>query len=362
MSLWSTLVTLFPPPSFVSPPAGGIDISGGSVKCLLFKDRGDHAEVKTFGESPLPDGVVVGGDIEKPEAVVEILRSFRLRYGIREAHACLPEKKAYLYQVIVPKDAPDLRKGVEFSFETHVPLPFKEAVFDYEPVRRTEEGTVVSVTAFAKRIVDNYRTTFQKAGIVLRSLEVESQALARAIISPFDRKRVVMTIDFGRRTTRIAVVEYGVVSFTATVDIGGETLTTAVMKHLNVPEQEAEQIKNERGFLMNKENKNLVEALMITVSVVKDEVIKHLAYWNSPPADEIPRSPIAKIILCGGNANLRGFAEYLGGVTGVPVEVANVWTNACSLDDYIPPIPHFESLEYATATGLALRGRTTAPW
>ncbi len=361
MALPGTLLSVFPPPQFLASPAGGVDISSGSVKCVLLGGFGRGITLRTYAETPLPEGVIVDGDIEQPDKLTEVLRSFRLRYGIHYAHASLPEKKAYLYKVLVAENA-NLRAGVEFDFETHVPLPPGEAVFDYEKVRKLESGTVVAVTAYAKRIVNQYQKVFADAGIALRSLEVESQALARAAISESDRSRVVMMMDFGRKTTRIAVVEYGVVVFTATLDIGGDTLTTAVMKLLNVPEPEAEEIKNNRGFLMSNENKNLVEALMTTVSVVKDEVVKHLTYWNNPPADDLPRKPIEKVIICGGNANLRGFPEYLEGTINIPVSVASVWTNAFSLDEYIPPMQFSESQEYATAVGLAIRGAGNKIW
>ena len=362
MGIQSALLSIFPPPAYVATPSAGVDISSGSIKWAIFSGYGSNTRLGAYGETPLTEGVVAGGDIEQEDKVVEIIRMLRAKHGIRHANACLPEKKAYLYRVLVPAGTSNLRAGVEFDFETHVPLPPAETVFDFEPVQKTNQGTVVSVTAYAKRIVSAYHTVFERAGITLHSLEVESQALARTALGPADRAKVVMVIDFGKHTTRIAVAEYGVVAFTGTLDVGGDALTSAVMKHFSVSEPEAEQIKNERGFLMSAENKSLVEALVITVSVVKDEIVKHFSFWNNPNADELPRKPIEKVIVCGGNANLRAFPEYLEGALGVPVSVANVWVNAFSLDEYIPNMQFSDSLEYATAIGLALKGRTKSIW
>jgi type IV pilus assembly protein PilM len=362
MSLQSALLSVFPVPPQIAMPAAGIDISGGSVKSVLLSERGGVLALRSFAEVPLPDGAVVGGDIEQEDKMVEVLRSFRLRHGIRYASASLPERKAYLYRILVPSSTKDLRAGVEFSFESHVPLPSAEAIFDFEPVRKIEAGTIVAVTAYAKRIADGYRSVFEKSGILLRSLEVESQALARAVVPENDRAHSMLMIDFGKHTSRIAIVEYGVVAFTATVDVGGDALTQAVMKRMSVSEEEAEKIKNERGFLMNKDNADLVEALMSSVSVVKDEIVKHLTYWNSPSDNDVPRQKIEHAVICGGNANLRGFPEYLEGFLNVPVSIGNVWANAFSFDEYVPQMHFNESLEYATAIGLALRGRTSKPW
>ena len=362
MRLEEGLLSIFPPPVFMAMPASGIDISQGTVKTVVLRTSGSATELASYMETPVPEGAVVNGDIEEPEKIIDILRSLRLRLGIHYASVSLSERKAYLYQTIVPGAPKDLRSAVESGLEEHVPLPPGEAVFDYEVVRRVEAGTILSVTVYARRIVETYQRMFESAGILLRSLEVESQALARSTLSQSDRSATVMIIDFGRRTTRVAIAENGVVVFTATLDIGGDALTSAVMKLFNVPEPEAEKIKNEKGFLMNKENKDLVEALMTTVSVVKDEVAKHLAYWNNPAVDDLPRKSVSKVIICGGNANLRGFPEYLEGAVGLPVAVANVWGKAFSLDTYVPAMPFHVSLEYATAIGLAERGSPKESW
>jgi type IV pilus assembly protein PilM len=361
MRIEDALLSVFPPPSLLSMNAAGIDISAGTVKCVTLKEAGLASELSSYLELPVPQGAIVEGGIESPEKVVDILRTMRLRLRLKYANASLSERKAYLYQTIVPLEAKSLRDGVEFDLEAHVPLAPAETIFDFEPVKTIDSGTVVSVTAYARRMIEQYLAMFQKAGIALRSLEVESQALARAVL-PYHSSGSTMLIDFGRHTTRIAIAENGVVCFTATLDVGGEAMTSAVMKHFNVDEAEAERIKTEKGFLMSAENKELVESLANTVSVVKDEIAKHLSYWNTPSPDGIPRAPVSRIIVCGGNANLRGFPEYLEGRVGVPVSLAHVWQNAFSLNRYIPPMPFDASLEYATATGLALRGLPTQSW
>ena len=360
MAFAASVGRVFPPPPYLALPGAGVDVSAGSVRAIAFGWRGVPAVV-LCEKVGLPEGVVVGGEIEKPDALVDVLRTFRLKHRIRFAHASLPERKAFLYQTLVPSGEHDLRGAVEFDLEAHVPIPPAEAVFDFEPVRRVEAGTVVSVTAYALRVVESYRDAFRRAVIAVLSFEVESQAIARSIIAPDDRGHTILIVDFGRLTTRIAIADHGVAAFTATIDVGGDALTAAVMKHFKVEAPEAETIKNERGFLEGAENRELYEALMTTVSVLKDEITKHIAYWGSTD-DAVPRQAVDRILVVGGNANLKGLPEYLSRVTALPVKVANVWTNAFSLDNYVPAIAREASLEYATAAGLALRARPTTPW
>jgi hypothetical protein len=57
--------------------------------------------------------------------------------------------------------------------------------------------------------------------------------------------------------------------------------------------------------------------------------------------------------LLSGSDVLLGLDEYLTRSLDIPVKVANVWTNILSLDKYVPPINNRESLDYASALGLA---------
>lgn len=365
MDVLTRIGSAFPTPQFLSMPGFGVDLSGNSIKVAGFKTFVGPCLLGTCAQAELAEGAVIDGDIEKPDAVVEVLRSLRSRERIRFAHASLPERKAYVYQTLIPHDggAGDLRAGVEFSLESHVPIPPSEVVFDFEVVRRLERGTIVSVTAYARRVVDLYVDVFARAGITLRSLEIESQALGRALWKHSERKRTAMVVDFGKKTTRIAVFDHGVVGLTATIDVGGNALSIAAMKRFSISEEEAEKMKNERGFLEGAGNRDLYEALATTISVLKDEISRYVLFWNTPNEDDdVPHKPIEEIILVGGNANLKGLPEHLARFFNVPVRVGDVWINAASVHEHIPPLPQNRSLEFATAIGLALRSCNCRVW
>ena len=363
MNVRQRIVSSFAPPAYLTMPAAGVDIGAGSVKSMLFAQHFGECTVRSYNKNELAEGIIVDGEIEKHAELVAVLRAVRLRERIHFAHASVPEKKAYLYQILVPEEGKaDLRAAVEFSLESHVPIPAKDAHFDFEIVREVPEGTVLSVTVYAKRLVESYQKAFADAGIGLLSLEMESQAMGRAVVHDDDRDHVMMAIDFGRQTTRFTVYDHGVAGYAATVEVGGDSLTSAAMKHFGVTAEEAEVIKNEKGFLHGEDNRELYEAMMTTVSVLKDEIYQNVSYWNNSSDEGVPRTPIERMVLVGGNANLKGLPEYLSRALDLPVRTASVWDNAFSLDRYIPEIPRNHSLEYATTIGLALRSCNPRWW
>ena len=114
-------------------------------------------------------------------------------------------------------------------------------------------------------------------------------------------------------------------------------------------------MREEVGLLRRSEGKSPFGSIVRVASVLRDEIWQRLNYWNSGDSNLGKRSTIARVLLCGGNANIPGLAEYLTSDMGLPVGLANPWVNMISFEDYIPPMTRRESLKYCAALGLALR-------
>ena len=95
--------------------------------------------------------------------------------------------------------------------------------------------------------------------------------------------------------------------------------------------------------------------MLSTVSAITDEILQRFQYWQSKAAQDGLHAPISRGILVGGNASVRGLAEYLTEALHVPVATGDVFTNFASRDHWQPPLSYAESLAYATTVGLALR-------
>ena len=354
------LLKVFPPPQFLTMPAAGVDITDSSVRFLALQEGKEGKIIKTRGSYPIDPGIVSNGKIENPEKLAQILSKLKAEHGISFINASLPEEQAYLFQTTIPNEPiskEQLKTVLEFKLEENVPISSKDLVFDYEVVHSENAAEIVlNITAFPYDIVMVYVETLESAGLKPLSFEIEAQSLARSVI-PQHHSGTYMIVDFGKMRTGISIVSEEVLRFTSTVEVGGNTLTRAVQKHFGVDKDEADRIKNEKGFARYKENTELLETLVTTVSVLRDEISRHYTYWNTHKgANEKEPQKIDKIILCGGSANLAGLPEYIASNMNVVVEVANVWANTFSLNDIVPDIEQPASLAYATTVGLALKG------
>lgn len=352
----SKFYKFFPPPQFLQMPAVGLDISDVSMRFVELVEKRKGFVIGRFGERPIPRGVIESGEVKKPAELRTIFSDIKKAYDLEFVSVCLPEEKAYLFELRLPiMKYNDVRGAVELVLEEHVPISTSEALFDYDIVKEDESAVTVSVSAVPRALVDGYLEAFSGSGITPVGFEIEAHSIARAVV-PEGEKGTFMTVDFGRTRTGIAIVSDGTVQFTSTVPVGGGALTDAIAKNLKVSYEEAEKIKHEKGISGESTNEDLSLALMSTVSGLRDEIRKHQTYWQGHVDDYGKKRPtIQKIYLCGGDSNLAGFASYLASGLPSPVELANAMANVNTLDKYIPEISFNDSLRYATALGLALR-------
>jgi Tfp pilus assembly PilM family ATPase len=165
----------------------------------------------------------------------------------------------------------------------------------------------------------------------------------------------VLIIDIGKSSTKLLVVSKRLPRLATTLDIGGHALTLAVQKYFGVTEEEAKRVKAERGLTPGPDNDEYIAAMLSTLSVIREEILRRIDYWNSRQSAVAEHEPVSRAIIVGGNATVRGLPEYLEVSLKIPVELGDVFTNLAPRTDWLPPIDYMESLAFGTAIGLALR-------
>lgn len=334
--------------------AGGIDLSDRSVKYVALGKRRGGFFIRGFKEYQLSSGIVEKGEVLRKNDFIDFLKKINHDMESRYIVVSLPEEKAFLSRIKLPlMGREQIRESLELQLEEYIPFSAGEAIFDFDVIKESEENLYVNFTAFPKSLVEDYRDSFMEAGFTPLVFEMEMQAAARVLV-PYNDVSTEMLVDFGRTRTTFAIVSNGLLQFTSTINIAGEDLDKMLIKNLQVDRLEAEKIKKEKGFVKNKENEKIFDLFLPVLSTIKDEIGKHISYWNNH-SSEYGSGDVSKIKLCGGDANLTGLQEYLSYELKLPVELGNPWINMFSFEKYIPEINMKESLVYTTAIGLALR-------
>lgn len=307
----------FPAPKFLDVPFAGISISDTSIRCIQFVKKKGVLHIEKYAEKVLTKGAIVGGQINNIEEITNILNELKTSLKLSHVKMSLPEEKAYLFTAKIPLvDKDEIRSAVESKMEENVPVSPLELTFDYKLFERPEKDLVdVVVSALPISLVDSYVEMAEKAGLSLLSLEIESQAITRAVL-PAGTTGTALVVNFSPEKVGLYVSYGRVVRFTSTISTKGE-------------------YSNNPAFLMQ-------------------EIKKLYTYWHTLKENiDKPEKEIAHIYVCGEGFD-DAMVSYIGTHSQTPTTVANVWTNAFDINTTIPEIPFNESIKYAASIGLAM--------
>jgi len=336
-------------------PAVGIEVTPEAVRFIEFLETRKGIAVGRYGSYPVPKEVASAEDFLASEELKKILSDIKTKHKLSLVHAAVPEDKTYIFRTEVPHlAAREIRESLELKLEENVPLPPREAVFDYKVIPGEQGDRLnVSVSVIPHLVVSRYLDLFTSVGLAPISFQVSAQTMVQALV-PREDVTPLIVVNFGKEKTGLYLVSDRLVHFTSQMAAGGSALTEAIKKTFSITDSEAEQMKMEKGITRRKEDSELFFSLANTLSALKEEVEKVSMYWDTH-LDRYSgvKQKIGRVILCGSESGIPGLPEYLEASLSVPVVLGNVWTNLFSFDSYIPPLSQKESLAYGSVIGLS---------
>jgi len=159
-----------------------------------------------------------------------------------------------------------------------------------------------------------------------------------------------MIIDFGSGSTKIYIVERGILRTSHLISRGSQDITLAISKSLGVSVVEAEKMKRERGlFKTEGEEMHINEITSLTLDYIFSEISRVILNYQKNTGRNI-----GKIFLTGGGSLLKGFKEKAGTSFNSPVMMADPFSKA-EYPAFLEKVLKQAGPSFAVAIGLALR-------
>ncbi|MDD5146685.1 MAG: type IV pilus assembly protein PilM [Candidatus Pacebacteria bacterium] len=344
--------------------AFGMDFSESSLKIAFLRPKGRRLSLVCFSETEVPPGVITGGEVQDEKQLAQVIRKAvaNLRgKGLRTKYvvSSLPEEKSFLDVLSLPAlYGRELESAIIFETENHIPVPLANVYFDFEKkeiMNGASKHQEVMIVATPKKVVDLYLSAIKLAGLFPVAMEIESLAVARALVKCREDSAPLLIVDFGENRTSFIIYAGQMIRFTSTFPISSRQITEAIANYLKIPIAEAGQLKRSEGL---DGSDKLLRAVTPILNELVTQVKSHLEYFYSRDKN-VPSSKVkvAELLLCGGGANLRGLVDFIAKGLDTKVDLGNPWVNILSYPLKEVPILSFsDSLKYTTALGLALRG------
>lgn len=339
----------------------GIDIGTASIKAVeLAREKGKHL-LKNYGvlESRghlerLNDAIQTSSLKILDKETAELLKRLldEMKPSTREATASIPAFSAFTALLEIPAmSEAETAQAMQFQAKQFVPLPLEEVVIDWLPVGQYEDGKgakkqQILLVSIPKENVRTYQAIFRAAGLTLRTLEVETLSLSRALTS--GDPTTTLIVDIGARSTAIAVARKGTLLYSGQTDFAASALTQAVSRGLGISVRRAEDLKRQRGITGGGAQYEVSTLMLPYVDAILDEVRRVRSAYERNYHGKVER-----VMLSGGGANLPGLSEYVAGAIGLPAVKGMPFANISYPPDAAPVIEPLGA-PLAVALGLAM--------
>jgi type IV pilus assembly protein PilM len=314
----------------------GLKIGGSQLAAARIHNNG-VPELMQVARQELEPGVIVGGELRDPDALVAALKDFFKRHKLPRQGVRLGIANNRIgvrtFELSGIDDVKQLENAIRFRAHEALPIPIEEAVIDWQILDewQNEEGGVtrrILLVVAYRDLLDRYVDACKKAGIKLVGIDLEAFALLRAIAEPLPAEAgpssaAVVVVAVGHDRSTFAVSDGRACEFTRVLDWGGATLNVAIARELDIAPSEADPIKRALSLtqgdtpegLTDDQARRAREAIQRQLQSFARELVSSLQFYQK----QANSLGIGEIVLTGGTAHLHGLSEELQTLIGVGV-------------------------------------------
>ena len=333
----------------------GLDIGSKTIKIVeLARDAGGFklrgSGVIGYAGNP-PEHSQDDKELQTLAAAIKKLHR-EANISSKDVAVALPEPQVFTRTVkFPPLNDQEVASAVKWEAEQYIPIPITEAIVQHQILERRDSATppevLVLLVAAPKILVEKYIRTVEMAGLNAIAIETELMALVRAL-APVDQ--TVLLVDFGARSTDIAIAKNGQLSFTRSIPTAGEAFTRAVAQSLGVQITQAEEYKKAYGFSESQLEGKIKGALDPVFSIVNEEIKKAIHFYQTEGKGETPKS----VLVSGGSAGLPEMISAMTKMLNLEVVIGNPFSKVVIAPEVAKAVAPYAPL-YPISVGLAMR-------
>ncbi len=344
----------------------GIDMGASSVKLVQVRLAEERATLETYGE--LATGPYAGKSVgqsvrlsseKTTEALVDLIRETGAT--AKDAVVAMPLRHSFVTTVEIPRISnEDIKNIMQYEARRYIPIPLSEVVMDWWEVPDfglDEEGTVASpaktstqviLAAVPKDILEKYKHIVAGAFLAVASFEIEVFSSIRSILG---RERAgVLMVDFGATSTKIALLDQGIIRANHSIEKGLQDITVALSESLGIGFERAELLKREVGLSNRAEHQEIMKVINPLIDFLLIEIERFVVGYTRKH-----KGTVSKILITGGGALMRGLSDYMVKKFGVEVLIGSPFMRL-EYPAFFQPVLKETGPSFSVAVGLALRG------
>lgn len=349
----------------------GVDIGASSIKVVQLTRKHDRAILETYGEIALApyDGKEMGKAMNlSPEKIAEALTDLCRESSVTATQAAMaiPFVSSLVSLIEMPTSDPkQLAQMIPIEARKYIPVPISEVLLDWSVIPKESksyqsvedeksdqsqskiEKVDVMIVAIHNDTVTKYQAIGAKTSLNTSFYEIEMFSTIRALLD--QNSKTVMIVDIGAGSTKLYVVERGVIKNSHLINRGSQDISLALSNALGVTFAEAETIKRSTDISSAQADPKIVDVITTTLGYIFVEANQVLLGYEkkyNKTADQI--------MLIGGGALLQGILPTAKRNFQIEVAVGEPFLKV-EAPAFLQNVLKNTNPEFSVAVGAALR-------
>ncbi len=354
-----------------SPSVLGIDIGSSAIKIVQLKRKNGRAILETYGELAL--GPYAGGTVGQAtnlptekivEALNDLLSEKEVNVTTRTCGIAIPFSASLMSVIELPQvPVKQLAQMVPIEARKYIPVPISEVTLDWSiipqdqnpelPEPRDAEGKPalpkmeILIVALHNDTVNRYKEIVTKSALDASFFEIEIFSTMRSILD--SETTPVMIVDMGATSTKLYIVERGVLRGSHTINRGSQAVTNTLSKSLGISVTDAEILKRDKGLLGVAGGIGVKDIIITAFDYIFSEanhiVLEYEKQYNKN---------ISKIFLVGGGSALKGFVDVAKQSFQTEIVAGDPFSKVVA-PAFLEQVLRETGPEFTVAVGVALR-------
>jgi len=304
----------------------GVEITDKFIRGVEILGSDKSHKITAVGFIELPQGIITDGVVQDVEKVAEQLQIFWKESGFKtkEVYYGIDNKYVLVRFADIPAEVDKNFKTVVMNqIQNFLPVEQKTVEIDYVPINREikEDGspnTKILVVAAGKKVIGESCTAFQKSGLELIDIDVNSIVISRLIPRGADDNKGVLLINFKKEMMNLLIMKNGL---------------PLLARNITIDTNES---LNENEFV-----KQYLDS-------ISNDIINSLAYYNSETEEYIE-----KVFITGYGVWNEEMVHFIKETSKINVVAINPFVNEKNKGEQ-PKVSR--PYEYGIAYALAMRG------
>jgi type IV pilus assembly protein PilM len=347
----------------------GVDIGSSSIKVVQLARKGGKAVLETYGELAL--GPYAGIEIGRatnlaPEkisqALIDVIRESKVT--AKQCALSIPFGSSLISAIEMPAvSEKQLAQMVPLEARKYIPVPINEVALDWwiipkSPTKAVEFGDKqtqpvqgdkvdVLLVALHKDVLQRFQTIVTQASLDASFFEIEIFSTIRSVLDPEIENQMI--IDMGAASTKVYIVEAGIIRVSHIINRGAQDITLALSKALNVSVKDAEIMKRNPAEGNPGAQKDFSEIIALTLDFVFSEAGHVLLSYQKRYNKDVK-----KISIVGGGARLARVLQLAESHLQNTIVLGDPFSKT-EAPVFLADVLKKTGPEFAVAVGVALR-------